>query len=159
VLALLKGFRDRGVPVDTLGVQSHIGFYGLNGSDPINGAINYNISNMKPFLDAVVAMGYSIKVTEMDVNDVNVPGTNADRDAATAAFAKAWLNLILSYGDSVKDVLFWGMCDRYSWLQDAAFGSRSDGQPKRPNPYDANFQPKPMRQSVIDAFTATTRRG
>jgi endo-1,4-beta-xylanase len=156
VLNLLKGFKDRGVPVDTLGVQSHIGFYGLQGSDPINSAINYNISNMKTFLDAVVAMGYKLKITEMDVNDINVPGTIADRDAATAAFAKAWLNLVLSYGDSVKDVLFWGLSDKYSWLQSQ--GARADGTPKRPDPYDANFQPKPMRQTIIDAFTATTKR-
>ena len=158
VLALLKGFKDRGVPVDTLGIQSHIGFYGLQGTDPIGNAINYNTSQMKPFLDAVVALGYKLKITEMDVNDVNVPGTNADRDAATARFARAWLDMMFSYGASMKDVLFWGMTDKYSWLQGQGFGTRADGQPKRPDPYDLNLAAKPMRQSIIEAFNATTVR-
>lgn len=154
VLTLLKGFRDRGVPVDTLGIQSHLGFYS---QDAVRNVAQYNTDNMKPFLDQVVAMGYKLKVTELDVNDAQRAGTVDQRDADSAALVRGWLDLMLSY-PQLNEVLVWGMSDRYSWLQSSAYGVRPDGLPKRPNPYDANFQAKPMRQSIVDAFNATVRR-
>ena len=154
VLTLLKGFKDRGVPVDTLGIQSHLGFYS---PDAVKFIAQYNTDNMKPFLDQVVAMGYKIKVTELDVNDAQRSGTIEQRDADSATLVRAWLDLMMSYSQ-LNDVLVWGMSDRYSWLQSNTFGVRADGLPKRPDPYDANFQAKPMRQSIADAFAATTVR-
>jgi endo-1,4-beta-xylanase len=157
VLTLLRGFKDRGIPVDTLGIQSHLGFYSADPLDAVQNVINYNVTNMQPFLDEVVAMGYKLKVTELDVNDARRGGTAEQRDAASAAFVRGWLDLMLSY-PQLNEVLVWGMSDRYSWLQNSAFGVRADGLPKRPDPYDANFAAKPMRQAIADAFTAAVQR-
>jgi endo-1,4-beta-xylanase len=157
VLTLLRGFKDRGVPVDTLGVQSHLGFYSTDPLDPVQNVVNYNVSAMRSFIDEVVAMGYKLKVTELDVNDARRGGTIEQRDFASAALVRGWLDLMLSY-PQLNEVLVWGMSDRYSWLQNPAFGVRADGLPKRPNPYDSGFRPKPMRQSIADAFTAARSR-
>jgi endo-1,4-beta-xylanase len=154
VLTLLKGFRDRGIPVDTLGIQSHLGFYS---ADSAQGIATYNRDNMKPFLDQVVAMGYKLKVTELDVNDAQREGTIAARDADSAVLVRSWLDMMMGY-PQLNEVLTWGLNDKYSWLQSAEFGARRDGLPKRPLPYDAAFQPKPMRQAIVDAFMATSRR-
>jgi endo-1,4-beta-xylanase len=155
VLTLLRGFRERGVPVDTLGVQSHIGFYSQNPVDPVQNVINFNTSNMRPFLDAVVALGYKLKITEMDIMDANRGGTVQERDIASAAFARAWLDLFLGYRQT-NEVLVWGMVDKYSWLQ--TLQRRADGLPLRPTPYDSSFQAKPLRQSYVDALVATSAR-
>lgn len=155
VLTLLKGFRDRGVPVDTLGIQSHLGFYS---NDSATAIAAYNVDNMKPFLDQVVAMGYKLKVTELDVDDTRRAGTASQRDEDSAVLVRAWLDLMMRY-PQMTEVLTWGLVDKYSWLQSSEFGTRTDGLPKRPLPYASDYSPKPMRQSIIDAFTATTRRG
>ena len=153
VLELLRGFRDRNVPVDTLGIQSHIGFYSPGTAQSI---VDYNVPIMRDWLDEVVALGFKLKITEMDINDRNRAGTIEQRDADCAILARGWLDLLLSYPE-LNEVLVWGMCDKYSWLQN--FGSpRADGTPLRPCPYDSAFQPKLLRQAYMDAFDAAAAR-
>ena len=153
VLNLLRGFRDRGVPVDALGIQSHIGFYSSGTAQDI---ANAQIPAMRAFLDQVVALGYKLIITEFDVSDRNRTGTVAQRDEDVAVYGRAWLDLLFSY-PQLKDVLVWGMNDKYSWLQN--FGTpRPDGQPLRPLPYDASAQPKRLYTAIGDAFAATTTR-
>jgi endo-1,4-beta-xylanase len=155
VLDLLKGFRARGVPVDTLGVQSHLGFYS---QDAVKDVYGYNRTGMEPFLKQVIDMGYKLKITELDVNDARRDGSVASRDADSAALIRDWLDMFFQYGDKISDVLTWGLNDEYSWLQSGDYGKRTDGLPLRPLPYDASGQAKPMRQAIIDAFNATSVR-
>ena len=153
VLALLQGFRDRNVPVDTLGVQSHIGFYGGGTAQSI---VDAQTPRMRAFLDAVTALGYKLKITEMDINDKRRAGTAAQRDADCATMARGWLDLFLSY-PQLNEILVWGMTDRYSWLQ-GFDGPHQDGSRLRPCPYDDNLQVKPLRQAYYDAIVAAAPR-
>jgi len=152
VLKLLEGFRKRGTPVDALGVQSHLGT-----QDPAASAIlgQPQEKAWRAFLDEVTGMGYDLLITEFDVNDQNLPGDVAGRDAAGAALAKAYLDLMLDYRQT-KEVLAWGMVDKYSWLQ--GFTPRKDGLPKRATLYDDAYKPKPMREAVAAAFRAAPVR-
>jgi len=153
VLNLLRGFRDRGVPVDTLGIQSHIGFFSAGSAQSI---VDAQRPAMQAWLDEIVALGYRLKITEMDINDRNRAGTLAQRDADGAILAKGWLDMLMAY-PQLDEVLVWGMCDKYSWLQ--GFGApRPDGTPVRPTPYDDLFQAKPLRDTYMEAFQSTTAR-
>lgn len=154
VLNLLRGFRDRNVPVDTLGIQSHIGFYSNGTAQSI---VDAQRPAMEAWLDEVVALGYRLKITEMDINDRNRAGTLAQRDADGATLAKGWLDMLMAY-PQLDEVLVWGMCDKYSWLQGFA-GPRPDGTPIRAAPYDSNFQAKPLRATYMEAFQSTAVRG
>jgi endo-1,4-beta-xylanase len=149
---LLAGFRARNVPVDALGVQSHIGVYSI---DPATGMGRREEGPWRAFLDQVVAMGYDLLITEFDVNDAALPTNIATRDQGVAAYARAYFDLMFSY-PQLRDILAWGMVDSYSWLQ--SFAPRADGRPLRPNPYDDNFQRKPLHQTLADAFGATIVR-
>jgi endo-1,4-beta-xylanase len=156
VLRLLEGFRKRGAPVDALGVQSHIGS-GNNPGDPsVFGP--HDARAWRRFLDDVTGMGYALLITEFDVNDRGVEGDVATRDREVAGYARAYLDLMLSYA-GLGDILAWGLSDLHSWLQKRP--PRGDGLPKRPCPYDANFQPKPLRGAMAAAFAgaASVRRG
>lgn len=153
VLQLLRGFRDRNVPIDTLGIQSHIGFYSPGTAQSM---VDFQRPAMAAWLDQIVALGYNIKITEMDINDQRRAGTAAQRDADGAVMARGWLDLLLSY-PQCNEILFWGMSDRYSWLQQFET-PRPDGTILRPNPYDNNFAAKPMRQAVLDAINAAPVR-
>lgn len=146
VLSLLEGFRRRGTPVDTLGVQSHIR---LPKNTTVAQAVRVAEGPWRRFLDAVAGMGYKLKITEFDVNDQDAPTDVAIRDRNAADYAKAYLELMLSY-PQLNDMLCWGLCDRYSWLN--GFAPRKDGTRQRGTPYDVDFRPKLLRQAIADAF-------
>jgi endo-1,4-beta-xylanase len=153
VLRLLEGFRRRGVPVDALGVQAHIGAGNNPGDAPDFGARDE--AAWRRFLDEVVAMGYGLLITEYDVHDRGLPADIAARDRAVADLGGAFLALMLSY-PQLGDILAWGMCDRYSWLQERI--ARADGLPKRCCPYDADFRPKPLRAAMAAALSGASSR-
>ena len=153
VLNLLRGFRDRNVPVDTLGIQSHIGFYSSGSAQSI---VDAQRPAMEAWLDEIVALGYRLKITEMDINDRGRAGTIAQRDADCAVLARGWMDMMLAY-PQLDEVLLWGMCDKYSWLQRTG-SARADGTLLRPTPYDPDFAPKPLRQTYMDAFAAAASR-
>jgi endo-1,4-beta-xylanase len=154
VLALLEGFRTRGVPVDALGIQSHIR---IDTYDPVTRTGPRQEREWRAFLDAVVAMGYALVITEFDVNDQALPVDTVMRDRSVADYATAYLDIMLSY-PQLKDVLVWGMCDGYSWLQSFE-PLRGDGAPKRPCPYDADFNAKPLRTAIAAALLRAPMRG
>lgn len=147
VLKLLEQFKNRKVPVDALGIQSHIGNDGN-----IHAAQQ---REWRAFLDAAVGMGYKLLITEFDVNDKDLPSDIPKRDAQIAAAAKAYLDVMLSY-PQLNQVLCWGMVDKHSWLQN--FSPRSDKTPQRPTPYDAAYHPKPLRDAFAAAFESAPKR-
>ncbi len=151
VLKLLEGFRKRGTPVDAFGVQSHIR---LLKDAPVSGIVRESEGPWRRFLDEVVGMGYKLVITEFDVNDHAAPRAIGVRDRMVADYAKAYLEVMLSY-PHLRDVLCWGMCDRYSWLE--GFDPRADKAAKRGTPYDARFRPKPLREAIAFAFNDAVR--
>jgi endo-1,4-beta-xylanase len=146
VLRLLEGFRKRKTPVDALGIQSHIRLL-----KPLSVAeiVRESEGPWRQFLDAVVAMGYKLVITEFDVNDQKAPDDIVVRDRMVADYAKAYLDLMLSY-PQLRDILAWGMVDRYTWL--TGFDPRADKSIKRGLPYDTNFRAKPLREAMAAAF-------
>ena len=146
VLTLLEGFRRRGTPVDTLGVQSHIR---LLKDLPVAAIVRESEGPWRRFLDRVVAMGYKLKITEFDVNDKMAPDDVATRDRMVADYAKAYLDVMLAY-PQLNDIMAWGLVDRYSWL--TGFDPRADRSIKRGTPYDAEFRPKPLRDAIAAAL-------
>lgn len=152
VLKLLEGFRKRGVPVDALGVQSHIG---VPDGNPGQAAARQE-GEWRRFLDAVTAMGYKLVITEFDVNDRALPSDAKIRDAAVAAYADAYLEIMFGY-PQLRDVLVWGMCDKYGWLN--GFSPRADRTHQRATPYDDRFRAKPLRDVFARRFAAAAVRG
>jgi endo-1,4-beta-xylanase len=147
VLRLLELFKSRGVHVDALGVQSHLG------NDGNIHAIQRK--EWKAFIDEAVGMGYRLLITELDVSDKDLPGEITTRDAAVVAVTREYLDFMLSYRQ-LDQVLCWGMVDSLSWLQ--GFRPRADKKPQRPNPYDGAYKAKPMREAIAAAFSAAPRR-
>jgi endo-1,4-beta-xylanase len=152
VLKLLEGFRKRGTPVDALGIQSHIR---VLKDLPVADIVRESQGPWRRFLDAVTGMGYQLVITEFDVNDRKAPDDIAVRDRMVADYARAYLDIMLAY-PQLRDILAWGMVDRYSWL--TGFDPRADKSIKRGTPYDSEFRPKPLREAIAAAFAAATVR-
>lgn len=152
VLRLLEGFRKRGVPVDALGVQSHIEPF----SDAPAGVLAARQEKpWREFLDAVTGMGYQLLITEFDVADQHLPSDLAVRQRQVADYAGVYLDVMFGY-PQLRDVLFWGMCDKYSWLN--GFKPRKDGLKPTVTAYDGDFRPTPLRDMVARKLIATAQR-
>lgn len=148
VLRLLEGFRRRNVPVDTLGIQSHIEMFSI---DPATGVGPYREREWRAFLDEAVAMGYKLLISEFDVKDKALPTDIAARDAKIADYTRRYFDVMLEY-DALGDILAWGMVDRFNWLQ--GFAPRDDGLEVRGTPYDSDYRPKPMRHAIAESLIA-----
>lgn len=153
VLRLLEAWLSRGVPVDALGVQSHLRT-AMDFDDPAS-AVRVREAEWRRFMDAVTGMGLKVLITEFDVSDQGLPADIARRDAESAAFAKAYLDMMFDYPQT-EAMLSWGIADHQSWLQ--GFRPREDGLPQRPLPYDSGYRPKPMRDAIAAAFRAAPAR-
>ena len=101
------------------------------------------------------ARGYRLLITELDVNDKDLPTDIGARDAQAAAVAREYLDLMLSYR-GLDQVLCWGLADKYSWLQNRS--PRADKTPQRPTPYDATYGRKPLWHAIAAAFEAAPGR-
>jgi endo-1,4-beta-xylanase len=149
VLRFLEELRKRNVPVDALGLQSHIGAKDSRAHGaPEEGA-------WRRFLDEVTGMGYALLVTEFDVNDGGLPVDPAQRDRMLADYARHYLDITLSYRQ-LKYVLTWGLIDPDSWLD--RLTPRSDGTPRRPLPFDSDYRPKPLYFAIAEALSAAPAR-
>ena len=149
VLRLLESLRKGDIPIDALGIQAHV-------TVPADkGAVQRRERDWRTFLDEVTQMGYQLLVTEFDVDDRDIAGDAAERDQQVADYGKRWADIVLSYPQTTTFVT-WGLSDRFSWLD--SFRPRTDGQHKRGCLYDDDFQPKPLRTALLQAFLAAPAR-
>ncbi len=146
---LLDRLQRAGAPITAVGLQSHLK---LDGS-------RFDPALYRRFLHDIAARGLRILITEMDVSDIPVSGTIAQRDAAVAAMYKAFLDVALDE-PAVAQLVVWGLSDRYTWLVATSDPSyrRADGLPARPLPYDDQFRPKPALDAIVAALRAAPAR-
>jgi endo-1,4-beta-xylanase len=144
VIELLRRMVARRVPVDAVGVQSHIAAAVAAGG---TGA-QYGAGLMR-FIAAARELGLQVFITEMDVNDRALAADGPGRDAAVAAAYRQYLELALA-DPAVRLVLTWGITDRYTWLGHEE--GRADGKPERPLLFDAAGRAKASFYAVRDAF-------
>ena len=83
--------------MDLLGVQSHIG----PGTNPESqGPNTFNAADQaawKQFLDAAVAMGLRLALTEFDVSERGTPSDIPERDRQIADLARRYLDFMFAY--------------------------------------------------------------
>jgi endo-1,4-beta-xylanase len=150
LLALLRDLRRRNVPLHGIGLQAHLQA----------GQNNGRYDELAGFLKQVQALGLEIQITELDVDDRQLPGDPALRDRLVAAEYDSFLAAVLS-NPAVRQVTTWGLSDRYTWLNSQA--PRPDGRGQRALPFDEALQPKPtvavMRERFARATSAAVTRG
>ena len=145
VLKLLKQLKSRGVPIQALGIQSHLDAH----------ATNFNPQKFRAFLKQVAALGLKIMITELDVSDQKLPANPAVRDRIVAGIYEDYLSAALSE-KAVTTVVIWGITDRISWL--STQNPRADGAAIRPLPLDANLNRKLVWNGIARAFDRAPKR-
>ena len=145
VLELVRGMKSRGVPIDAVGIQSHI----VSGDGFRCGP------GLQRFMSEVQQMGLKMMLTEMDVNDRFLPGDIAARDQAVAQSYREYLNLTLANPDVIA-LLTWGLTDKYTWLNGE--DARMDHLPERCLPFDADLRPTLVYPAEVAAIQAAAPR-
>jgi len=137
ILEMLRRMKTRNVPIDAVGIQSHIGAEQECGD------------GLAKFMAELRDMGLQIFLTEMDVNDRSLPPDNAIRDQRVAEAYGRYLDLTLAE-PAVRAVLTWGITDRYTWLNSE--GARTDHLPERCLPFDREYTPKRAFFALRNSF-------
>jgi len=73
----------RGTPIDTFGVQGHLGTRVRNSRYP-----DPQSKAWQQFIDEIVGMDYKLIISEFDVNDTGLPADIVKRDQEVAAYGK-----------------------------------------------------------------------
>eukprot|EP00727_Mastigamoeba_balamuthi_P006224 m51a1_g2220 putative endo- -beta-xylanase (363) ;mRNA; f:218813-219953 len=124
VYNMIKGMKQRGVPIDGVGFQMHLGTTWSPGN---------LLSNFQRF----GALGLEIHITEVDVGCRNASewGKQAQMyvDVAKACLAVP----------ACKSFVVWGVVDQYSWRV-----------AKTPLLFDSSYAPKPAACALRDTFVA-----
>jgi len=145
VLALLTGLRERNVPIDALGLQAHLK---ARAEPP-------RWDGLHQFMNGVEKLGLQIFITELDVDDTDLPGDIAERDRLVAGLYGDFLSQVLPH-KSVTALLTWGLTDGDSWLK--SFRPRKDRLPPRPLPFDADLRSKPAFTAMLNAINSAPPR-
>ena len=147
LITLIKSLQEQHVPVMAIGSQTHVSV-----SSP-------SFEQEDQALTELETLGLPIHITELDVNSAqggqrstsgDVAGNAATTqgglvDDANQRLADAYAGLFrafVKHDKTVKVVTFWGVNDGVSW--------RAQG---RPLLFDANDQPKPAFDAVIQVVT------
>jgi endo-1,4-beta-xylanase len=142
--------KQRGVPIDVVGIQSHL---------RIDQMEEFDDKAFAAFLAALAGTGVKIMLTELDVADRGAPGDPAARDQQVAAVYKRYLDVALA-NRSVIAVITWGFVDTDSWVTrgDLPEYRRNDGQAPRPLPFDGSYAPKPAYEAIAAALRSAPSR-
>ena len=146
LLKMVQGMQARNVPIDAIGIQSHI----KAGEGQVYGA------GLLQFMQQVQSMGLKILLTEMDVNDRALPSDVPTRDKAVGKVYGDYLKLTLANPSTIA-LLTWGITDRYTWLNGE--DSRKDKLPERALPFDADLRPVPAYVAEVEAVRGAPTRG
>ena len=136
LLAVVRGLRDRGVPIDAVGIQGHLQMRNA-----------FNAEKFTAFVRSLRDLGLSVLITELDVReDWQVPDGYPARDDVIAERVRAFLTSAVDGG--VRTVLTWGLVDRYSWLVTDPDVARKDGLKHRGLPLDWEGNRKAMWRAM-----------
>ena len=147
---LIDGFKKRGVPLDAIGLQSHLFYEDMQ---------HFDEKAFGSFLDEIASRGLQIMLTELDCVDNGAPSDIAARDTAVASVYRRYLDVALA-NRAVTSVITWGVSDRMSWIISVGDPrtKRPDGLRPRPLPFDAEMRPKPVYWAMVDALKNAPHR-
>lgn len=157
VVKLVKDLKKRGLRIDAVGMQGHMGM-----DHP-------NINDFEESMTAFAAAGVKVMITEWDMSALptvnrtaNISdkvaydknknpypnGLPANVSAEWNKRMKTYFNLFLKHADIITRVTVWGITDKESWKNDFPVVGRTD----YPLLFDRDYQPKPFVKELIDNY-------
>jgi len=135
--AMVKSFKERGVPIDGVGLQMHVS---IDAADA--GSIARDVSEN---IARLTALGLQVQITELDVSvAIDESGWAKPEDLAhqAAIFGSVARACLEHQGCSA--IQTWGFADKYSWI-----GSHSHGSRGQALLFDREYAPKSAYNSLL----------
>ncbi|MGA3106361.1 MAG: endo-1,4-beta-xylanase [Terriglobales bacterium] len=142
IYAMVRDFRERGVPIDGVGFQMHVA--------NLHADVGSISNNIKRF----TALGVQVQITEMDVAlPVDAAGNATPEDLQRQADVYRQIaNACLSYRGCMA-IQTWGFTDKYSWI-----GSHSKHKQGAALLFDKDYRPKPAYEALREALRSGSGR-
>lgn len=162
VVKLVKQLKERGLRIDAVGMQGHMG-------------MDYpDLKEFEESIEAYAGAGVKVMITEWDMSalptvrqSANVSDTVAFKkamnpypEALPDSVSKVWnermmafFNLFEKHSDVITRVTAWGVSDGDSWKNNFPVRGRKD----YPLLFDRNYQPKPFVVDLMEAVTDSVK--
>jgi len=142
IYAMVKDFKQRGVPIDGVGLQMHIPQLDLD-----TAAIARNIARL-------TALGVQVHITELDVSlPLDASGVARNEDLLRQAETYRGVVRACLQSPGCTAIQTWGFTDKYSWI-----GSHSHGTRGGALPFDRAYKPKPAYNAMMEEISAARNR-
>jgi len=143
MLAMVKDFVARAVPIHGVGLQMHID----NGSYPSTAGLAQNIQQL-------TALGLQVHITEMDVKlKVDSSGVASATDLAAQAQTYQRILTVCLQNPGCTAFQTWGFTDKYSWI-----GSHSKHTQGAALLFDREYRAKPAYEALRKVLESSRRR-
>jgi endo-1,4-beta-xylanase len=133
VLALVRDFKARGVPIDCVGMQAHL----VVGQVP---------GNMQQNLARFAAEGVDVHITELDIR-MPTPPSSSNLQTQAANY-RSVIQACMAV-PRCTNMTVWGITDRYSWVPDTFPGEGAALL------WDDNYNKKPAYATTLAALGGT----
>ncbi|MFZ0562346.1 MAG: endo-1,4-beta-xylanase [Terriglobales bacterium] len=132
IYAMVRDFRQRGVPIDGVGFQMHIAH------------MHADVASISENIKRITALGVQVHITEMDVAlPVDAEGdARADDLQRQADIYREIVAACLAYRGCTA-IQTWGLTDKYSWI-----GSHSKKTAGAALLFDRNYRTKAAYEAV-----------
>lgn len=131
---LVRSLKERGVPIDGVGLQAHL----ILGQVP---------STMQQNIQRFADLGVDVAITELDIR-MQLPSDSAKLTQQAADY-RAVMNACLAVSRCVG-VTVWGFTDSDSWIPSTFPGQGAA------TPYDENYAPKPAYDAIAESLGGGT---
>lgn len=140
IYAMVKDFKQRGVPIDGVGLQMHLNLHHV----PSNVAAN---------IERLAELDLQVNITEMDVAlPVNAEGKADPENLAKQAAIYQKMAAVCASHPACTAFQTWGFTDKYSWIP--GFTKGKEGAALI---FDAAYQKKPAYAAILNAFAAEAK--
>jgi endo-1,4-beta-xylanase len=140
VYQMARRLKAAGVPLGGVGFQMHV--------DPRHWP---DPQSIRQNLERFAALGLAVELTEMDVPVGEIPGDRTQKLDEQKRLTHDIVAVCVAV-PACSGVTFWGLTDRYSWLNDPEWGQLRGRGPHRPLPFDADYVAKPMAAGIAAAL-------
>jgi len=134
VYALVKAFKERGVPIDGVGLQMHIS------------QLDYDADAVRANIARLTALGVQVHITELDVSLlVDAQGVARPEDLGRQAAVYRGIVHACLQNRGCTAIQTWGFTDKWSWI-----GSHSHGTRGAALPFDRLYKPKAAYAAMLE---------
>jgi endo-1,4-beta-xylanase len=142
IYAMVRDFRERGVPIDGIGFQMHVA------------NLHADVASISANIKRFTALGVQVHITEMDVSlPVDSNGDARPRDLQLQADIYRQIAAACLSHPGCTAIQTWGFTDRYSWI-----GSHSKHTKGAALLFDRKYQTKPAFEALRRTLDFATRR-